>query len=102
MLYYAVVFLIIALVAGFFGFGGVASTAASIAQVLFFVFLVVFLVPLNMSLFRGVARGLLVLARLVRDGLAGGLGVLAGAFDGVARLNQAGQRQQGGGDQDAL
>ena len=33
MLYYALVFLILAVVAGFFGFGGVAGTATWIAQV---------------------------------------------------------------------
>ena len=36
MLYWALVFFIIAIVAAFFGFGGVATTAASIAQILFF------------------------------------------------------------------
>ena len=36
MLYWALVFLVIAVVAGLLGFGGVASTAAGIAQVLFF------------------------------------------------------------------
>ena len=40
MLYYALVFLILAVVAGFFGFGGVAGTATWIAQVLFVFFLV--------------------------------------------------------------
>ena len=52
MLYAAVLFLVIALAAGFFGFGGVASTAATVAQVLFFVFIVVFLATLVLSLFR--------------------------------------------------
>ena len=46
MLYWAAVFLIIALVAGAFGFFGIAGTAASIAKVLFFVFIVIFLVSL--------------------------------------------------------
>jgi uncharacterized membrane protein YtjA (UPF0391 family) len=40
MLYYALVFLLIALVAGVLGFGGLAVGAASIAKVLFVVFLV--------------------------------------------------------------
>ena len=39
MLYWAIVFAIIALVAGVFGFGGVASASAGIARILFFVFL---------------------------------------------------------------
>jgi uncharacterized membrane protein YtjA (UPF0391 family) len=49
MLYWALVFFIIAIVAAFFGFGGVATTAASIAQILFFVFLVIFLIALVMG-----------------------------------------------------
>jgi uncharacterized membrane protein YtjA (UPF0391 family) len=40
MLHYAVVFLVIALIAALFGFGGIASSAVGIAQVLFFVFIV--------------------------------------------------------------
>jgi uncharacterized membrane protein YtjA (UPF0391 family) len=50
MLYWALVFFIIAIVAAFFGFGGIATTAASIAQILFFVFLVIFLVALVMGI----------------------------------------------------
>ena len=49
MLYYAVVFLIIALVAGLFGFGVIASTAAGIAQVLFWIFIILFVVSLVMG-----------------------------------------------------
>ena len=49
MLHYAVVFLIIALIAALFGFGVIASTAAGIAKVLFLVFLVLFLVSLLMG-----------------------------------------------------
>jgi uncharacterized membrane protein YtjA (UPF0391 family) len=41
MLYSALIFFIITIVAAFFGFGGIATTAAGIAQVLFFVFLVI-------------------------------------------------------------
>jgi uncharacterized membrane protein YtjA (UPF0391 family) len=52
MLHYALVFLLIALVAAVFGFGGVAVASAGIAKLLFYVFLVVFLVTLIM----GVAR----------------------------------------------
>jgi uncharacterized membrane protein YtjA (UPF0391 family) len=44
MLYWAVVFLIIALVAALFGFGGIATAAAGIAKFLFFLFVVVFLI----------------------------------------------------------
>ncbi|MCH4554437.1 DUF1328 domain-containing protein, partial [Aestuariibaculum sp. L182] len=39
MLYYAVVFLIIALVAGALGFGGIAGASVGIAKIVFFVFL---------------------------------------------------------------
>jgi uncharacterized membrane protein YtjA (UPF0391 family) len=52
MLYYALVFFIIAIVAAAFGFGGIAAGAASIAKILFFIFLVVFLVTLVMGLMR--------------------------------------------------
>jgi uncharacterized membrane protein YtjA (UPF0391 family) len=46
MLYWALVFLAVALVAALFGFGGVASTAAGFAKILFFIFLILFLVSL--------------------------------------------------------
>ena len=42
MLYYALVFLLIALLAGVLGFGVIAGTAALIARVCFIVFLVLF------------------------------------------------------------
>jgi uncharacterized membrane protein YtjA (UPF0391 family) len=41
MLQYAVVFLVIALIAALFGFGGIAAGAAGFAEVLFATFLVV-------------------------------------------------------------
>jgi uncharacterized membrane protein YtjA (UPF0391 family) len=46
MLYYSIVFLIIALLAGILGFGVIAGTAASIAKVLFLIFLVLFIASL--------------------------------------------------------
>ena len=46
MLYYALVFLLIALVAGLLGFGVVAFAAAEVARMCFFIFLVLFLVSL--------------------------------------------------------
>jgi uncharacterized membrane protein YtjA (UPF0391 family) len=59
MLYYALLFLVVALIAGFLGFGGIAFAAAGIAKILFFVFLVIFIVTLIMHLTRGgTARGL--------------------------------------------
>lgn len=52
MLYWALVFFIIALVAGVLGFGGIAVAATDIARILFFIFLVVFLVTLILGLVR--------------------------------------------------
>ncbi len=50
MLYWAAIFLIIALIAGALGFGGfIAGTALSIAKILFFIFLVMFVVSLIMG-----------------------------------------------------
>jgi len=46
MLYWALMFLVIALVAALFGFGGIAVEAAMIGKVLFVVFLILFLVSL--------------------------------------------------------
>lgn len=53
MLYWTVIFLIVALVAGALGFGGLASTSAGIARVLFGIFLVLFLVTAIMQLMGG-------------------------------------------------
>ncbi|MCG6873959.1 MAG: DUF1328 domain-containing protein [Betaproteobacteria bacterium] len=52
MLYYAVVFLIIAVVAALFGFTGIAASAVGIAKILFFVFLLLFVVSLIVGLMR--------------------------------------------------
>jgi len=49
MLNYAVIFLIIAILAAIFGFTGVYVAAAGIAKILFFIFLVLFLVSLVMG-----------------------------------------------------
>lgn len=46
MLSWAVIFLIIALVAAVFGFTGIYVAAAGIAKILFFVFLVLFIIGL--------------------------------------------------------
>ena len=45
MLKWALIFLVISLVAGALGFTGVASGAAQIAKILFFIFLVLFVLP---------------------------------------------------------
>lgn len=53
MLRWALVFLVLALVAGLLGFTGVAGESMYIAKILFFVFLVVFVVGLIYSLVTG-------------------------------------------------
>jgi uncharacterized membrane protein YtjA (UPF0391 family) len=52
MLYYALVFFIVALVAALFGFGGIAAGAVEIAKILFFVFLILTVVSLLFGVFR--------------------------------------------------
>jgi uncharacterized membrane protein YtjA (UPF0391 family) len=49
MLRWALIFLLVAIVAGIFGFAGVMVAAAGIAKLLFYVFVVLFLVSLLMS-----------------------------------------------------
>lgn len=53
MLYWALVFLLVALIAGAFGFGGIASASAGIAQILFFIFLVLFVAALLVRVLGG-------------------------------------------------
>jgi uncharacterized membrane protein YtjA (UPF0391 family) len=57
MLYYALLFLLIALIAGALGFGFVAFAAAGIAKICFFLFLVMFVASLIMHLTRGRTSG---------------------------------------------
>jgi len=52
LLHYAVVFLVVALVAAFLGFGGVAGTAMDGARILFWVAIVLFVVSLLAGLIR--------------------------------------------------
>jgi uncharacterized membrane protein YtjA (UPF0391 family) len=52
MLYYTVVFLVIALIAAVFGFGGIAASAAGIAKILFFAFLLIAAVSLVFGLMK--------------------------------------------------
>lgn len=54
MLYYALLFFVIAVVAALLGFGGVAVAFAGIAKLLFVIFLILFLVSLVMHLGRRV------------------------------------------------
>lgn len=46
LLYYAIVFLVVAIIAAFFGFGGVAGTAMEGARLLFWVAIALFVVTL--------------------------------------------------------
>jgi uncharacterized membrane protein YtjA (UPF0391 family) len=46
LLHYAIVFLVVALIAAFLGFGGVAGTAMEGARILFWVALVLFVISL--------------------------------------------------------
>jgi uncharacterized membrane protein YtjA (UPF0391 family) len=50
MLHYAVVFLVIALIAALLGFTGIAAGAVEIAKILFFVFLLLFVISLVFGL----------------------------------------------------
>lgn len=52
MLHYAVVFLVIALIAALFGFGGIAAGAVEIAKILFFVFVILAVATFIVSLVR--------------------------------------------------
>jgi uncharacterized membrane protein YtjA (UPF0391 family) len=49
MAHYAIMFLVLALISGFFGFWGVAGSATMVAKVLFFLFVIGFVVSLFMN-----------------------------------------------------
>ena len=53
MLYWALIFLVVALAAGWLGFGQVAGTATWVAKVLFALFLVLFLISFLMGFLHG-------------------------------------------------
>lgn len=55
MLYYALMFFVVALIAGALGFGGIAGASVGIAKILFFVFIILFVLSL---VFGGLRRGL--------------------------------------------
>jgi uncharacterized membrane protein YtjA (UPF0391 family) len=55
MLYWALVFLVVALIAGALGFGGIAGASAGIAKILFFIFLVLLVISLVTHVMRGSA-----------------------------------------------
>jgi uncharacterized membrane protein YtjA (UPF0391 family) len=52
LLYWAVVFLVIALIAGFMGFGGIAGVAVDGARILFWLALVLLVVSVLLGLIR--------------------------------------------------
>ncbi|MEZ5923276.1 MAG: DUF1328 domain-containing protein [Hyphomicrobiaceae bacterium] len=52
ILYYAVVFLVVAIVAALFGFGGVAGTAMEGAKILFWVAIALFLISVVVGFVR--------------------------------------------------
>lgn len=52
MFHYAIVFLVIALIAALFGFGGIAAGAVEIAKILFFVFVIMAVVAFVIGLGR--------------------------------------------------
>lgn len=53
MLYWALIFLVIALIAGLFGFRQVAGVSMQISKVLFFLFIIIFVVFLILGLSGG-------------------------------------------------
>ena len=53
MLNWALMFLIVAIIAGIFGFGSIVVLSVGIAKILFFIFIVLFFVTLLMHLSRG-------------------------------------------------
>ena len=55
MLKWAIIFLVVSLVAGALGFTGIASGAARIAKILFGIFLAIFLVLLVLAILAGEA-----------------------------------------------
>jgi uncharacterized membrane protein YtjA (UPF0391 family) len=52
LLYYAIIFLAVAVIAAFFGFGGVAGTAMEGARILFWVAIILFVIVLIGGLVR--------------------------------------------------
>jgi uncharacterized membrane protein YtjA (UPF0391 family) len=50
MMYWAVVFFVIALISALFGFGGIAGAAVGMSKTLFFIAVIVFLITLVMGM----------------------------------------------------
>ena len=53
MLRWALIFFIVAIIAGFFGFYNVQSASVGIAKILFFIFLIGFVITLILGLMAG-------------------------------------------------
>lgn len=53
MLRWAILCLILALVAAVFGFGGIAATFVDVAQILFFVFIILFILAAVVGVMQG-------------------------------------------------
>jgi uncharacterized membrane protein YtjA (UPF0391 family) len=53
LLGWAVIFLVVSIIAALFGFGGIAAASAGIARVLFFIFIVIFLLLLIFGVLAG-------------------------------------------------
>lgn len=58
MLWWALVFFLVAIVAAVFGFTGIVTAAAAVAQVIFYVALILFVVSLIVYLFSSSRRAL--------------------------------------------
>ncbi|MEL6360984.1 MAG: DUF1328 domain-containing protein [Pseudomonadota bacterium] len=56
MLYWAITFFVVAIIAAVFGFGGIASASAGIAQILFFIFVALFVLAIVVNLVRSASR----------------------------------------------
>src|SRR5438067_795992 len=67
MLRWALIFLIVALIAAVFGFGGIATGAAGIAKILFVLFLVVFVISLILGAVGALVFGIVQLATPAYD-----------------------------------
>ena len=52
MLYWALVFLVVAIIAGALGFGDIAGASAGLAKILFFIFLAFLVISLIAGIFK--------------------------------------------------
>ncbi len=57
MLFWALIFFVIAIIAALFGFGQIAEGATFIAKVLFFIFIILFVVTLLLNFFQSSGAG---------------------------------------------